>query len=388
MKKQTAPGKQSIDQLAISRQDITESKAFKRKDKRARDTTKCKSTCHDLELSEKRFRNLVETTADWVWETDQKGKYTYAGPQIQNLLGYKPAEVIGKTPFDFMPPDELKHISKVFKSISARRIPFNNLENVNRHKDGRLVVLETSGVPFFDSHGHFRGYRGIDRDITERKLFEKTLKTSLREKEILLRELYHRTKNNMQVISNLIDLQAAYVSDERTLESFREIQNRIRAMALVQEKLCQSMHLSNVDLKDYVRDLARVLLESYHLDFNRIALKLDLNSISVSIDTATPCGLIVNELMSNSLKHAFPDNRRGEISIALHRTKKGEIELVFSDNGVGLPKGFDFSNVRSLGLNLVKSLAEKQLNGIVDLGTGHLTEFLVRFEEPVYLKRV
>jgi two-component sensor histidine kinase len=137
----------------------------------------------------------------------------------------------------------------------------------------------------------------------------------------------------MQVISNLIDLQAFAVNDEKTLKLFKETQNRIKTMALVHEKLYQSKDLSNLNLKDYIGDLANALLESYQLSGDRIFLKLDVDPISVSIDIATPCGLIINELMSNSLKHAFPGNRRGEVSLVLHQSEKGEIDMRFSDNG-------------------------------------------------------
>ena len=354
----------------------------------ARDISQRRRTEEALQASEERFRSLVESTGDWVWEVDQKGVYTYVSPQIRNLLGYAPEEMIGKTPFDLMPNDEAQRISEIFKSSTANKESIRNLENFNRHKDGRLVVLETSGVPFYDSHGDFGGYRGIDRDITERKLVEERLEASLREKETLLRELYHRTKNNMQVISNLIDLQVLAVNDEKTLKLFKETQNRIKTMALVHEKLYQSKDLSNLNLKDYMGDLANALLGSYQLSGDRISLKLDVETISVSIDTATPCGLIINELMSNSLKHAFPGDRRGEVSLVLHQSEKGEIDMRFSDNGIGLPKGFDFKNTRSLGLTLVRNLSVKQLKGTVEVRTEHPTEFRIKFREPLHTQRV
>ena len=354
----------------------------------ARDISQRKRTEEALQASEERFRSLVESTSDWVWEVDQNGVYTYVSPQIRNLLGYAPEELIGKTPFDLMPNNEAQRISEIFKSSAANKESIKNLENFNRHKNGRLVVLETSGAPFYDSHGEFGGYRGIDRDITERKLVEERLEASLREKETLLRELYHRTKNNMQVISNLIDLQALDVNDEQTLKLFKETQNRIKTMALVHEKLYQSKDLSNLNLKDYIGDLANALLGSYQLSGDRISLKLDVETISVSIDTATPCGLIINELMSNSLKHAFPGGRRGEVSLVLHQSEKGEIYMRFSDNGIGLPEGFDFKNTRSLGLTLVRNLAVKQLKGRVEVRTDHSTEFHIKFREPLHSQRV
>jgi len=230
--------------------------------------------------------------------------------------------------------------------------------------------------------------KDLEREITEHKRAKEHITESLREKEILLRELYHRTKNNMQVISNLIDLQAISVNDKKIIEMFKETQSRIKSMALVHEQLYQSKDLSNVNLKDYIRDLANALLTNYQLRRDSIVLKLDIDSIAVSIDAAIPSGLIVNELMSNSLKYAFPDDRQGEIRIILHKTEKGEIELYFSDNGIGFPKDFDFNNPKSLGLKLVKNLTEKQLKGSVELRTNQRTEFLIKFKELQDLKRI
>jgi two-component sensor histidine kinase len=230
--------------------------------------------------------------------------------------------------------------------------------------------------------------KDLEREITERRLAEERITESLREKETLLRELYHRTRNNMQVISNLIDLQALSINDKKIVELFKETQSRIKSMALVHEKLYQSKDLSNVNLKDYINELANTLLTSYQISRDTIVLKLDIDNISVSIDAAIPSGLIVNELMSNSLKYAFPGGRQGEISIILHKNEKGEIELYFSDKGIGFPKGFDINNPKSLGLKLVKNLTEKQLEGKVELRTNQRTEFLIKFKEPQYLKSI
>lgn len=134
-----------------------------------RDITKRKRTAEALRQSEEKFRALVESTSDWIWEVDRNGSYTYVSPRVETLLGYKPEEVLGKSPFDFMPPDEVKRVGKIFRELFVERAPLVAMENVNCHKDGHLVILETSGVPFFDPNGEFAGYRGIDRDITERQ---------------------------------------------------------------------------------------------------------------------------------------------------------------------------------------------------------------------------
>jgi len=218
----------------------------------------------------------------------------------------------------------------------------------------------------------------------KRKEAEDQLKVSLKEKEILLRELYHRTKNNMQVISSLLNLQSLTIDDKQMLEVVKDIQNRIRSISLVHEKLYQSKDLSNVNLKDYIQELANALLTSYEGSKDRISVTLDIDNVFISLDTITTCGLIINELVSNSLKHAFPDDREGTIRIALHSTGEDKMELRISDNGIGLPEGLDFRDTKSLGLKLVRKLAEDQLRGkveLVELKDGKGTDFLIKFKE-------
>jgi two-component sensor histidine kinase len=210
---------------------------------------------------------------------------------------------------------------------------------------------------------------------------EDQLKVSLKEKEILLRELYHRTKNNMQVISSLLNLQSLTIADKQMLEVVKDIQNRIRSISLVHEKLYQSKDLSNINLKDYIQELANALLTSYEGSKDRISLTLDIDTVFISLDTITTCGLLINELVSNSLKYAFPDNREGTVRITLHSPGEDKMELRISDNGIGLPKGLDFRNTKSLGLKLVCRLAEDQLRGKVELKDEKGTDFLIKFNE-------
>ena len=218
-------------------------------------------------------------------------------------------------------------------------------------------------------------------EVNERKQAEEALKASLKEKEVLLRELYHRTRNNMNVIRGLLTLQSANTNDKQVLEIFRETDNRIMSMGLVHKLLYQSKDLSKIDLKHYIATLADALFKSYRVSPGKILLNLDTESIPISIDTAAPCGLIINELMSNCLKHAFPENREGEIRIGLHLTDEDEIELRVGDNGIGIPQEIDLRNSESLGLKLITDLAERQLGGKVELKRGDGTEFVIRFKE-------
>jgi two-component sensor histidine kinase len=214
------------------------------------------------------------------------------------------------------------------------------------------------------------------------------LKELLNEKELLMREIFHRVKNNMQVISSLLSLQCKYIKDEKYIEMLKDSQDRIKAMALIHENLYRSKDLSNIDFNDYINSLAKGLLLSYKMDTNKIALKINIETIFFAIETAIPCGLIINELISNSLKYAFPEGRVGEINISLRSLEKEELELIVSNDGVSFPKNLDFRNTESLGLRLVTNLAENQLHGKIELDNSKGTEFQIRFKKMKYKKRM
>ncbi len=214
---------------------------------------------------------------------------------------------------------------------------------------------------------------------TEQIKAEQLIKTSLKEKEVLLREIHHRVKNNLQVISSLLNLQAQYLKNKQDLEMFNESKDRVRSMALIHEKLYQSQNLARIDFAGYIRDLIYRLFRSYEADSGKIDLKMDIDDVSLGVDIAVPCGLIVNELISNCLKHAFPDGKKGEIKVGLQSINKSEVELKVSDNGVGLPDDFDFRESESLGMHLVNILAD-QLGGMIELDRTGGTEFKIKFK--------
>ncbi len=224
--------------------------------------------------------------------------------------------------------------------------------------------------------------------LVQRKQAEEQINIALAEKETLLRELYHRTRNNMQLISSILSLHAANSQHPEVLELARTVEHKIRAMALVHEKLYQSHDLSRIDLRDYFQELSHLLMDSYELSSHRVTLVVEAEPIHVLLDIAIPCGLILNELMSNALKHAFPDGRPGEIHLRLRKTADGEIELHFSDNGVGIPTDCDLRARKSIGFRTIFALAEHQLHGIIEIETRQGLAIRFRFEENLYRARV
>ncbi len=330
--------------------------------------------------SQAKFQDLVETIRDWVWEVDAEGVYTYASAWVRDLLGYESEEILGRTCFDLMPPAEARRVARLYRSLVASRLPIVALENINVHKDGRLVVLETSGTPILNANGTLRGYQGVDRDITERKKAEEAVKVSLAEKEFLLRELAHRTKNNMQVIASLMNLQAATFSDEKLKSAFADTRDRIRAMALIHEKLYRSDNLSSLNMKEYIEDLIGIILRAHRGAVHRVKAITDLDDVSISIDAALPLGLIINELVSNSLEHAFSEEETGAIFLSF-KANGGRAELIYRDDGRGMPREFDLSQTSSLGLKLVHNLAVLQLRGTMDIRHGSGVEFVFTFND-------
>ncbi|MFA7012514.1 MAG: PAS domain S-box protein [Desulfobacterales bacterium] len=220
----------------------------------------------------------------------------------------------------------------------------------------------------------------IFEDITDQKKAEELIEASLREKDILLKEIHHRVKNNLQVISSLLRMQARAVNEDRLKENCRASENRIRSMALVHEILYRSRNLVRVDFGAYVHALVRELYRAYHIGAGKIRCRLTVENVALEIDQAVPCGLIIGELVGNCLKYAFPNGKQGEIRIGLRKTEAGEFELKVRDNGVGFPKNFDPTQTLSLGLNLVKMLTEYQLKGRLEfVSTTRGAEFKITF---------
>jgi two-component sensor histidine kinase len=248
-----------------------------------------------------------------------------------------------------------------------------------------IVNLSGQDIPYalVDDGAGLLGVISVDRlrkyaESEARDQALEAIKVALREKELFLKEAHHRIKNNLQIIASLLSLQASYIPDPYIREMFLDTQERVRSMALIHETLYQSSHTSEIDFAIYVRDLVSQLIRSYNIQSDRITLQLHIDDLLLDINKAIPCGLILNELISNALKHAFPAGRMGEIYVELRTDGAQKVTIVVRDTGIGFPSDMDFRNTESLGLQLVSTLIE-QLDGTMELERGDGTTFTLTF---------
>jgi PAS domain S-box-containing protein len=324
--------------------------------------------------SEERYRRLFETASDGIVLLEKReGKITHANPATEKMLGYAKNECVG---------NKLQDIGVSLDMVDFQTTMQNlNMSGILNYND--VPVKTKSGQHIYTDIYLVDRARLVQcniRDITDRKKAEEGIHASLREKEILLRELHHRVKNNMQVISGLLDLQARSSGNPELIEMLNKSQSRIRSMALVHEQLYASRDLARIDLVGYVRALSQELFQAHKIDPRIIDLIVPTDGdVCVDINKAIPCGLILNELISNALKHAFPGDGPGELRIVIHETKNKEIEIVVRDNGLGLPDDIDIDQPRSMGLYLVNGLVKKQLEGQMEVRRDNGTEFRIMF---------
>lgn len=489
----------------------------------SRDITERKRAEDLLREREEMIHSIVETSRDWIWAIDKDGRHTYSNPAVENILGYTPDELVGQSSIHLLKEEDRKYIESQLSKWIAEKKGWENLILRWKHKDGSWRWLESSSVPIVDAEGAFIGFRGVDRDITERRFAEDTIrnertllrtlidhlpngifvkdrkfrkiianpvhisevkghlkylgmnpdieilnrtdfevfpkelaetyykedqkvikdgrsiinnvefsvqpdgekiwllvskvplfdtegsiigmvgittdvseskqaeaqiKNNLQEKEILLRELYHRTKNNMQVISSMLRLKARTVSNDDVKFIFREIENKILSMSLVHQKLYESKDLSSLNLKVYFNDLISLIRQSYLMSDDRIKLEYKAVDVPVLLDTAIPLGMVLNELMTNAVRHAFPEGRKGTIRIRLDKEPEKGIVLEVSDNGVGLPDGFQIEKDGRLGLETVLALAKQQLAAEVTFQSENGVRCRIVIQEELYRPRV
>ena len=341
-----------------------------------------KRTEKALRESEDRYRFVSELTSDYAYafrvEPDGKLIPAWATGALVRITGYTADELQARGGWESMIyPDDLSIPLNQLESLlagEAKTVEYRILT-----KNGEVRWTRDYARPVWDEEqGRLAHIYGAIQDITERKQAETQIKLSLKEKEILLQEIHHRVKNNLQVISSLLNLQAGYLNDQQAFDLLQDSQNRVRSMALIHEKLYQSPDLARIDIAEYIRNLVTYLIRSYRVDTEKINLIIKADNISLGVDLAVPCGLILNELVSNSFKYAFPNGKIGKIYIELSANRDGQFTLTVGDNGVGLPPDINFQRTTSLGLQLVNTLVE-QLDGTIKLDNTRGTEFEITF---------
>jgi PAS domain S-box-containing protein len=364
-------------------------------------------------------RRLLNSSIDGIIAFDKDGKITLWNPGIEALTGIRTADAVNRKIADIFPSfNELGEENNLHETLKGNYC-ISKDKWFHIPETGKKGYFEAYYSPIYDGLNDVVGGLSIIRNTTRRKLTlealekskevleqrvaertaelskanedlkteveerikaEERIKNSLEEKVILLREIHHRVKNNLQVISSLLSLQSGYIEDQTALEIFRESQNRVRSMALIHEKLYQSKDLNKIEFSEYIESLSHDLFVSYNIDKNKIKLECRMDGIYLKIDTAILCGLIINELITNSIKHAFPGERTGQIFIDLAKGSNGNLKLSVKDDGIGFNQNFDYEKTDTLGLQLVNILS-KQLGGKVELNQNGFTEFQLVFPE-------
>lgn len=354
-----------------------------------RDITHRKQSEKALQQSEQKFRSVIEQSHDGIILIDEQGLIVEWNRAIAELTGLKAAEVIGQPIWKTQNqlglevnglPDQYRQLDELVleASASGQASWLGRLsEREYQTPDGNHRTVQGVTFPIKTDKGYMLG--GIWRDITEQKLVEEQLKAALAEKEVLVQEIHHRVKNNLAIVSGLLELQAGLVEDKEAHKVLLESQNRVMTIARLHEHLYRSVSLARINMVEYVRDLATQVQASYAA--YAITFVVEVADIALEIDKAIPCGLIINELVSNALKHAFPvgdkvAGRPGEIRIELYPDPGDEkwLVLVVSDNGGGLPPDLDWRNVPSLGLKLVQTFVE-QFQGTIELDSSRGVRF-------------
>jgi PAS domain S-box-containing protein len=338
--------------------------------------TKRKNAEEKLKKNQKKYHNLFENAQIGIFRAKiNKPEILEVNQKIIEMSGYNKEELLSADNLNrWLDPEELQEI--MTELITNGFVTDKEVSMITKSGKERIVLVS------FKLYPEEEYFEGTILDLTKRKQLEEQVKKSLQEKNMLLKEIHHRVKNNLMIISSLLNLQSSYIKDKQALDVFTESQNRARSMALIHEKLYKSTDLKRIDFGEYINSLSRELVHTYSSNSCIIKLKTNVEPISLDINTAVPLGLIINELVTNSLTHAFPESKLGEINVDFH-SKDNHYEFIIKDNGIGFPEDLDFRNTDSLGLQMVTNLTN-QIDGEIELNNSKGTEFKIKFQELTY----
>lgn len=361
-----------------------------------------------LELGGDFTHYIIDTVGQSLIVTREGWRFEYVNPAFAKLVGCSTEDLIGKSMDDLIHHEDMGILNDARKKRLAGETTTYEVRLVR--SDGQVVYVQITGAPRWQE-GKVVGSITIITDLTdhyiaeqERRIYERTaelartneillaeivkrrreeeiLNMSLKEKEVLLREIHHKVKNNLQLISCLLYVQSKKAVDERPQDILQDFQDRVKSMAMVHEKLSRSRNLAKINLAEYVKSLIDNLFRSYNVSTDRIALNFDVDNIMIGVDTAVSCGFVINEVVSNSIKHAFPGGRKGEINIEFHSDDEKSFRMVIRDNGIGFKT--DLAKSHTLGLQLVSAVME-HIDGSIKLDSSGGTRLEIAFREPVY----
>ena len=347
----------------------------------SRDITDAKKQEEKIQQQSAKINAIFDSSSHMIWSVDKSFNITSYNKNFEKFIkrhfeaSINEQSNLSKDIAQLMPLFEEKLRSEYRKAFNEKKQVFE----FSLSDKGETEWIEVYLSPIFSENGRVVEVSGIGNYITDKKEAQKQIIESLKEKEVLLQEVHHRVKNNLQVISSILNLQSSYVKDRNSLNILRESQNRIKSMSFIHESLYQTKDFNQVDFEDYITGLTKNLLYSYSMLSNQVELDLHVEKVYLSLDQAIPCGLIVNELVSNALKYAFPQDRKGIITLKV-KEEDEKVIIEIADDGVGFPEGFEIEKSDSLGLQLVYTLTE-QLDGEINISSKNGTKYLIKFEK-------
>ena len=350
-----------------------------------------------LHDSERRYQLLAEYTTDMISRQTPDGFLLSVSPACRTLLGMEATDMIGQSLFGLVHAEDADGLAQGLAESVDQGVVYTAQYRL-RHADGSYVRVEATSQAMLDPDGQMQEFLTVTREVSAQRTQQEDQPETRRESsvplavptegssraEILLKEIHHRVKNNLQIVSSLLNLQSRSVSDTQTLDMMQESRSRIESIALIHEKLYQAQDLTQVDFADYIRDLSASLFRTYESAASGVTFTTDLESVRLDIDTAIPCGLMLNELVTNALKHAFPGEQTGEVRIALQTRQQDDVShvvLTVADNGQGIPADLDIRHTRSLGFQLINALTS-QIGGTLEVQREAGTEIMIRFPRP------